>query len=102
MEQLDGIAEPEVTVSTEEWKTAGGLARIIDGAIVIGKTAAEQAAEATAATTAARIAALRRSLAETDYIAAKIAEGSATQAEYADTIAPRQTWRNEINELLSA
>jgi hypothetical protein len=36
-------------------------------------------------------------LTATDYIAAKIAEGKATKAEYADKIAQRQTWRDEIN-----
>lgn len=36
-------------------------------------------------------------LTATDYIAAKIAEGKATKAEYADKIAERQTWRDEIN-----
>jgi hypothetical protein len=36
-------------------------------------------------------------LTSTDYIAAKIAEGKATKAEYADKIAERQTWRDDIN-----
>ena len=36
-------------------------------------------------------------LTSTDYIAAKIAEGKATKAEYADKIAQRQTWRDDIN-----
>lgn len=36
-------------------------------------------------------------LTATDYIAAKIAEGKATQEEYADKIAQRQTWRDDIN-----
>ena len=36
-------------------------------------------------------------LSSTDYIAAKIAEGKATQEEYADKIAQRQTWRDDIN-----
>ena len=46
-----------------------------------------------------RIALLKRELADTDYVAAKIAEGSATIAEYADAIAQRQAWRQEINTL---
>lgn len=46
-----------------------------------------------------RIAELKQKLAETDYIAAKIAEGAATHEEYADMIAQRQAWRDEINEL---
>lgn len=36
-------------------------------------------------------------LTSTDYIAAKIAEGKATRTEYADKIAKRQTWRDDIN-----
>lgn len=46
-----------------------------------------------------RIEELKAQLAATDYIAAKIAEGSATREEYADMIAQRQAWRAEINEL---
>lgn len=36
-------------------------------------------------------------LSSTDYIAAKLAEGKATKAEYADKIAERQQWRDKIN-----
>ena len=36
-------------------------------------------------------------LSSTDYIAAKIAEGKATKTEYADKIADRQQWRDDIN-----
>ena len=36
-------------------------------------------------------------LTATDYIAAKIAEGKATKTEYADKIADRQGWRDDIN-----
>lgn len=46
-----------------------------------------------------RIAELKRFLADTDYVAAKIAEGAATREDYADVIAQRQAWRDEINEL---
>lgn len=59
------------------------------------KTAEEKAAEEKAA----KIAELKRKLADTDYIAAKIAEGAATKEEYADVLAQRQAWRDEINEL---
>ena len=44
---------------------------------------------------------LKQQLAETDYIACKIAEGSATAEEYADIISDRQMWREEINSLES-
>ena len=36
-------------------------------------------------------------LTTTDYIAAKIAEGKATQEEYAEKIVQRQQWRDDIN-----
>ena len=36
-------------------------------------------------------------LTSTDYIASKIAEGKATKSEYADKIAERQQWRDDIN-----
>lgn len=41
-------------------------------------------------------------LTATDYIAAKIAEGKATQKEYAGKIAERQQWRDDINEAQDA
>lgn len=46
-----------------------------------------------------RIAQLKGLLRETDYAVIKIAEGAAAPEEYADVIAQRQAWRDEINEL---
>ena len=46
-----------------------------------------------------RIAELKAKLAATDYVVIKIAEGAATLADYAATIADRERWRAEINEL---
>ena len=51
--------------------------------------------------TADRIAWLKWQLSATDYAVIKIAEGVATQEEYADVIAQRQAWRAEINDLES-
>lgn len=48
---------------------------------------------------AERIAWLKGQLSKTDYAVIKIAEGAATAEEYADVIAQRQGWREEINEL---
>ena len=48
---------------------------------------------------AAEIAQLKKLLADTDYIAAKLAEGAATTEEYADELAQRAAWRARINEL---
>ena len=48
MRKLDGIEQPELTVSEAEFEAAGSLARVIDGKIVLGKTSAELAAESAA------------------------------------------------------
>lgn len=42
---------------------------------------------------------LKEQLKATDYIACKIAEGAATPEEYAEVIAQRQAWRDQINLL---
>ena len=46
-----------------------------------------------------QIAELKQKLADTDYISCKIADGAATREEYADILAQRQAWREEINKL---
>ena len=98
MLEMDGIAKADMEISDEEFEKAGCLARLVDGKIVIGKTKAELKAE----TTAERISFLKAQLAETDYIAAKIAEGAATATDYAEKIAQRKAWREEISDLESA
>lgn len=42
---------------------------------------------------------LKQKLADTDYIAAKLAEGVATKEEYAEQLIQRAEWRMRINEL---
>ena len=95
METMDGISVPDMTITEEEFEAAGGLVRLIDGKIFLGKTDAEKASEEAEE----KIRVLKMQLAETDYIASKIAEGSATAKDYADEIAERQEWRAEINRL---
>ena len=51
--------------------------------------------------TANRIAELKKKLLDTDYVVIKIAEGAASAEEYADVIASRHAWREEINILES-
>lgn len=46
-----------------------------------------------------QIAELKQKLTDTDYISCKIADGVATREEYADILAQRQSWRDEINKL---
>jgi uncharacterized protein YlzI (FlbEa/FlbD family) len=95
MKTMDGISVPDMTITEEEFEAAGGLVRLIDGKIFLGKTDVEKASEEVIE----KIRALKMQLAETDYIASKIAEGSATTKDYADKIAERQEWRAEINRL---
>jgi hypothetical protein len=95
MKEIDGIEKSLMTVTDAEFEAAGGLARIINGKIFLGKTDAEKSEEQKPI----RIMELRRHLAETDYLATKIAEGSATKEEYADQIAQRKAWREEIRQL---
>ncbi len=97
MKALDRI-EPEMEITDEEFEAAGGLARLIDGEIFLGKTEAEKIAE----TNESRITELKAKLTATDYIAAKIAEGSATAEDYVEQIAERQAWRAEISQLEEA
>lgn len=47
----------------------------------------------------ARILELKGCLVDTDYVVIKIAEGAATPEQYADVIAQRQAWREEIRQL---
>ena len=47
-----------------------------------------------------QIAELKQKLADSDYIACKIAEGVATVEEYAEELKQRQAWREEINRLM--
>ena len=60
---------------------------------------AEEIANLPPTTPEQRITQLKEKLAETDYIACKLAEGVATKEEYAEAIEQRQLWREEINEL---
>jgi hypothetical protein len=89
MQDVDGIGTPDLTVTDEEFDAADGLARLIDGRIALGKTAAEMQSEQNEE----RIRTLKELLADTDYVVLKVAEGAASTADYADKIAQRQAWR---------
>ena len=44
---------------------------------------------------------LKKKLSDTDYICNKIVEGISTKEDYADTLAQRNEWRSQINQLES-
>jgi hypothetical protein len=93
-----GFQKANKTVSEEEFAANGCYARLVDGKIVVGKTESEKQQEENAK----RVSELKQMLAGTDYIAIKIAEGSCTKADYADKIAERETWRQELRALEDA
>lgn len=66
---------------------------------IVREMTAEEIANIPLFDTLAQITELKQKLAETDYIACKIAEGVATKEEYAEQIKQRQLWREEINRL---
>ncbi len=77
------------------YECKGGEVKPRDEAVINAESAAIEAERVRQS----RIAELKDKLFETDYIAAKIAEGAATKEEYADMIVQRQAWRDEINRL---
>ena len=72
--------------------------KLVDG-IVTERTADDKAPALQLIANNAEINQLKQQLADTDYIAAKIAEGAASAGDYAEEIAQRQAWRDRINQL---
>lgn len=72
--------------------------KLVDGKPVL-RTEEDKAPEVVRINARAEISSLKKKLADTDYIAAKIAEGAATREEYEEQIAQRAIWRERINEL---
>lgn len=69
------------------------------GGVPVLRSDEEKAPERARIAAQSEISRLKRNLADTDYISAKIAEGAATKEEYADKLAERAAWRTRINEL---
>lgn len=69
------------------------------GGVLVLRSDEEKAPERARIAAQAEISRLKRNLADTDYISAKIAEGAATKEEYADKLVERAGWRTRINEL---
>ena len=72
--------------------------KLVDGKPIL-RTEEDKAPEIAKINALTEISSLKKKLADTDYIAAKIAEGAATREEYEEQIAQRAIWREKINEL---
>ena len=72
--------------------------KLVDGRIA-ERTEADKYPELSRINSQREMEKLKVKLAQTDYIAAKIAEGSATFEEYSEEIRKRREWRARINEL---
>jgi hypothetical protein len=71
MEQIDGISKPDMTDTNEEFEAAGGLVRLIDGEIVLGRTDEETAQETQREAREVELAGLKAEIAARDYRALK-------------------------------
>jgi hypothetical protein len=100
MEALDGISSPDMTITEMEWEAAGGLARIIDGEIFLGKTDEEKEREAEIARLTMEGAQLQAELDAKDYKVIKASESGLVLAKEDPALHERRGWcRNRINEI---
>lgn len=74
MKSIDGIDKSEMTVTEAEFEAVGGMIRLINGKIVLGKTKAEKEADAERDGLLAEQSALEKELADKDYKVIKAAE----------------------------
>jgi hypothetical protein len=100
MEALDGISTPDMTITEAEWEAAGGLARIIDGEIFLGKTADEKEREAEIGRLTLEEVRLQVELDAKDYKVIKASELRLVLAEEDLALHERRGWcRSRINEI---
>ena len=96
MKATDGIEKPDLVVTEAEYVDNDCIARIENGKIVLGRTQEEKDKRAALE----RLPVLRMQLAETDYVACKIAEDPACREKYTEILANRKKWREEIASIL--
>jgi hypothetical protein len=94
---LDGLTrEPDKTVTTAEWDAAEGIARIIKGKIVLGKTEEEIQKE----NLVIEERQLMKELADKDYKIIKSAEVGQLLEDIDPELYQRRDWcRNRINKI---
>ena len=96
MKVVDGIEKPDLVVTESEFIENEGIARIENGKIVLGRTQEDKDERAALG----RLSGLKRQLADTDYVACKIAEDPACREKYTEILANRKKWREEIASIL--
>lgn len=96
MKATDGIEKPDLVVTEDEYIENDCIARIENGKIVLGRTQEEKDKRAALE----RLPVLRKQLADTDYVACKIAEDPACRGKYTEILANRKKWREEIASIL--
>jgi hypothetical protein len=101
MEQLDGIADPDKTVTVEQWENAGSVAYIdSSGKIQLGIPPDVQAKLDEVELLAKEESALRAELALKDYKVVKAAEAGQVLAETDPELHERREWcRSRINAI---
>lgn len=95
--EIDNLTtKPNKTVSEEDWYAAGGLARIIDGKIFLGKTDKELEHDELAIEEQH----LQKELNSKDYKVVKASEQGLVLSEIDPELHERREWcRNRINEI---
>ena len=97
-EVLVGIGDDVEFFISFGYTQYGEVEKAYNGKWYLNGYAPEETADEIAVREAkARIASAEENLRLTDYIGVKIAEGAATREEYAEQLAQRQAWRDEIN-----
>jgi hypothetical protein len=101
MEQLDGISEPEKTVTVEEWEAAGSTAYVDgSGEIQLGIPPDVKARQDEIALLCKEEENLQAELSQKDYKVVKAAETGQVLADQDPELHTRREWcRNRINEV---
>jgi hypothetical protein len=101
MEQLDGISEPEKTVTGEEWEAAGSTAYVDgNGEIQLGILPDVKARQDEIALLIKEEENLQAELSQKDYKVVKAAETGQVLADQDPELHTRREWcRNRINEV---
>ena len=92
-EKVMKLGEPLATLTEEEWQAGGGIARIIGGVLVVGKTEPELTQESLVS----EAEAAQLKLTESDKFVTKCYDrGLVFSTEYPELYVQREEWRSII------